>query len=339
MIELLSDPERCQVLLVTIPEETPVSELVDTAFAIEDRTGVCLGPGRRERLLRRPRGRASTTANGSTRRRRSRGVQHDAELLDVFVSDREARDLAARRGVPRRARRDPAPPGRPARRSASRCRRSGCRSCSPRTSGSTEIEHLADAFTAGVEGAVTRGSVGRGRRAGPRRRLLRQRRRRQDHDRRGARDGGRAARPARASSSPSTRPSGSPTRSGSTSCRTSRARSRPTRWDPKGERVAGRRALRDDARHEVDVRRARHALRGVAGADAADPRELLLPEHLLRALGHAGVHGDGEAARAATRKAASTSSSSTPRRAGTRSTSSTRRSGCSACSTTASSGC
>jgi len=44
VVELLSDPARCQVLLVTIPEETPVNELVDTAFAIEDRAGVALGP-------------------------------------------------------------------------------------------------------------------------------------------------------------------------------------------------------------------------------------------------------------------------------------------------------
>ena len=44
MVELLSDPTRCQVMLVTLPEETPVNELVDTAFAIEDRAGVALGP-------------------------------------------------------------------------------------------------------------------------------------------------------------------------------------------------------------------------------------------------------------------------------------------------------
>src|SRR6476661_5710095 len=44
VVELLSDPTRCQVLLVTLPEETPVNELVDTAFAIEDRAGVALGP-------------------------------------------------------------------------------------------------------------------------------------------------------------------------------------------------------------------------------------------------------------------------------------------------------
>ena len=44
VVELLSDPARCQVLLVTLPEETPVNEVVDTAFTIEDRVGVRLGP-------------------------------------------------------------------------------------------------------------------------------------------------------------------------------------------------------------------------------------------------------------------------------------------------------
>src|SRR3954465_11415503 len=44
VVQLLSDPERCQVMLVTLPEETPVSEVIDTAFAIEDRAGVALGP-------------------------------------------------------------------------------------------------------------------------------------------------------------------------------------------------------------------------------------------------------------------------------------------------------
>jgi anion-transporting ArsA/GET3 family ATPase len=44
VIELLSDPERCRVMLVTLPEETPVNELVETAFALEDRVGLKLGP-------------------------------------------------------------------------------------------------------------------------------------------------------------------------------------------------------------------------------------------------------------------------------------------------------
>ena len=44
VLELLTDPTRCQVVLVTLPEETPVNELVDTAFSLEDRVGVSLGP-------------------------------------------------------------------------------------------------------------------------------------------------------------------------------------------------------------------------------------------------------------------------------------------------------
>ena len=44
VVELLTDPARCQVMLVTVPEETPVTELVETAFAIEDCAGVALGP-------------------------------------------------------------------------------------------------------------------------------------------------------------------------------------------------------------------------------------------------------------------------------------------------------
>ena len=44
VVELLTDPARCQVMLVTIPEETPVNELIDTAFALEDRVGIKLAP-------------------------------------------------------------------------------------------------------------------------------------------------------------------------------------------------------------------------------------------------------------------------------------------------------
>ena len=44
VVELLSDPTRCQVMLVTLPEETPVNELVETAYSLEDRVGVQLAP-------------------------------------------------------------------------------------------------------------------------------------------------------------------------------------------------------------------------------------------------------------------------------------------------------
>lgn len=44
VVALLVDPSRCRVVLVTLPEETPVNEVVETAFHLEDRAGVQLAP-------------------------------------------------------------------------------------------------------------------------------------------------------------------------------------------------------------------------------------------------------------------------------------------------------
>jgi hypothetical protein len=44
VLAMLADPERCRVMLVTLAEETPVNEVVETAFALEDEIGVALGP-------------------------------------------------------------------------------------------------------------------------------------------------------------------------------------------------------------------------------------------------------------------------------------------------------
>ncbi len=41
---MLGDPTRTQVVLVTLPETTPINELVETAYALEERAGVHLGP-------------------------------------------------------------------------------------------------------------------------------------------------------------------------------------------------------------------------------------------------------------------------------------------------------
>lgn len=43
-LEMLNDEQRCRALLVTIAEETPVSELIETAFTVEDEVGLALGP-------------------------------------------------------------------------------------------------------------------------------------------------------------------------------------------------------------------------------------------------------------------------------------------------------
>ncbi len=153
VVELLGDPQRCQVLLVTIPEETPVSELIDTAFAIEDRTGVSLGPvvvnGCYDNGTAN--GNGNGNGNGVAPDLTAASLQHDAELLDVFVSEREARDLARagafraeraaiqRHQADRLARLLPLPQIRlPFMFTAD--------------VGLSEIEHLADAFAEGVKG-------------------------------------------------------------------------------------------------------------------------------------------------------------------------------------------
>lgn len=84
VIEMLSDPARCQVILVTVPEETPVNELVDTAFQLEDRIGVQLGPVVVNACYPQPGAPASVDE-----------VQRLADDLGVFVSPREATDLVA----------------------------------------------------------------------------------------------------------------------------------------------------------------------------------------------------------------------------------------------------
>lgn len=84
VVEMLADSARCQVLMVTLPEETPVNELVETAYTIEERAGVRLGP---------------VIVNGCYDDRAVDGsldeVRKDADRLEVFVSDREAADLIA----------------------------------------------------------------------------------------------------------------------------------------------------------------------------------------------------------------------------------------------------
>ena len=44
VVDMLRDPARCQVMLVSVPEETPVNELIETAYRFEDQVGVALAP-------------------------------------------------------------------------------------------------------------------------------------------------------------------------------------------------------------------------------------------------------------------------------------------------------
>jgi anion-transporting ArsA/GET3 family ATPase len=78
VVDLISDGRRCQVLLVTMPEETPVSEVIETAFAIEDKAGVALGP---------------VVVNGCFAPMPAYALAHDVQSSGRFVSAREADDL------------------------------------------------------------------------------------------------------------------------------------------------------------------------------------------------------------------------------------------------------
>lgn len=44
VLQMLNDESRCQVMLVTLPESTPVNESVETAFSLEEDVGVRLAP-------------------------------------------------------------------------------------------------------------------------------------------------------------------------------------------------------------------------------------------------------------------------------------------------------
>lgn len=44
VLAMLADPTRCQVMLVSLPEETPVTETIETAFSLEEDVGVKLAP-------------------------------------------------------------------------------------------------------------------------------------------------------------------------------------------------------------------------------------------------------------------------------------------------------
>lgn len=44
VLAMLADPLRCSIVLVTVPESTPVNELIETAHAVRTRIGADLGP-------------------------------------------------------------------------------------------------------------------------------------------------------------------------------------------------------------------------------------------------------------------------------------------------------
>jgi len=88
VLEMLQDPTRLQVALVTSPETTPVNETVETAFRLEDLVGVRLAPVIVNGVDVGPAGDGASVPSLLTGRLTGR-----LEHLDVDGSDRD--DLAA----------------------------------------------------------------------------------------------------------------------------------------------------------------------------------------------------------------------------------------------------
>ena len=222
VVELLRDPARCQVLLVTIPEETPVSELGRHRVRDRGPSRASASAGRGERLLRAELAATSTTAPppppACARGRRAarrvrvrpRGARPRARAARSAPSGRRSSTHQADRLA--RAAAAPADPAAvPLHRRPRACREIEHARRRVRRRGRARCEPVADTLAEVVEhGHVVvccgSGGVGKTTTAA----VL-------------AIEGARRGR--RRWSSPSTRRSGSPTRSGSTSSPTSRARS------------------------------------------------------------------------------------------------------------------
>lgn len=79
---LLTDASRCQVVLVTLPEETPVNELVETAYSLEDRVGIKLGPVVVNGVLSKLDGLGDDPAEAAA----AAGTVVSSELTDAFAA-------------------------------------------------------------------------------------------------------------------------------------------------------------------------------------------------------------------------------------------------------------
>jgi anion-transporting ArsA/GET3 family ATPase len=98
VLAMLGDASRCQVILVTLPEETPVNELIETAFALEDRVGISLGPlvvnglvGARDELTTDPDDAAR--AAGVTLDRDTAGALREAATFRRAIDARQRAEL------------------------------------------------------------------------------------------------------------------------------------------------------------------------------------------------------------------------------------------------------
>ncbi|MGI9033740.1 MAG: ArsA family ATPase [Acidimicrobiales bacterium] len=137
VLELVTDPARCQVVLVTLAEETPVNEVVETAYALEEEVGTNLGP---------------VVVNGLYPRREGLDVDPEVAAAEASVTLRPGEADALRAAAAFRARRQAL--------QASQVARLGDDLALPQLHlpalfdvrmGLPQIDHLADALEVAVE--------------------------------------------------------------------------------------------------------------------------------------------------------------------------------------------
>ena len=129
VVELLSDPARCQVALVTLPEEMPVNEAIEAAYQLEDKVGIALGP---------------VIVNGCYPAMAGLDVPAGEAAAAAGVDPRPRAGLRPRAGPhgsgsPASSSRRTSSNGWPA---SCPCPSSGCRSCSPPSIGPSELDAL-----------------------------------------------------------------------------------------------------------------------------------------------------------------------------------------------------
>lgn len=100
VVDLLADGDRCRVVLVTLPEETPVTETVDTAFSLEEDLGIHLGPvivnsitPVLDKLVLHPKGTHSAAAGRAARLRIAR-QDHEQGQISRLASELPLRTLS-----------------------------------------------------------------------------------------------------------------------------------------------------------------------------------------------------------------------------------------------------
>ena len=94
VLEMFADPTRCQVVLVTNPEEAPITEVIETAYSVEDLVGLQLGPI----VVNSCWPRIDGLAEAVTRREKRRGPTEQAARfrLDRIATQRD--EIARLRG-------------------------------------------------------------------------------------------------------------------------------------------------------------------------------------------------------------------------------------------------